>query len=337
MRCFFSILALLFGFFVPMPASAQDCGCQYQSYKFKAYFYNAHEQADSAVQCFRQAFSGGHAALNDLLMACDLAIRIDSLALARVFMLKAVDQGFSPDNYRQFVERSGRGKLDADTWIPEEALMQGYARYRNRLDTVLLKELKRLQADDQRFRTGEDSPEQDRLRAARDSANMVDLRKMVQSLDRLPDYSEVGFEGADILELLALHMGPEDLKWYLPHAIRQIRRCEYFNTDGLAYQIDRIAVSSGQALFVDEAGNLLSDTTMPVFMYGIFYSVTGYWYDISPSDGVNYFWPVFEPMLNGKLQTTRRMLCLDTLEQYRQRTPYIKSAPAGELKKMFGG
>lgn len=337
MRCFFSILALLFGFFVPMPASAQDCGCQYQSYKFKAYFYNAHEQADSAVQCFRQAFSGGHAALNDLLMACDLAIRIDSLALARVFMLKAVDQGFSPDNYRQFVERSGRGKLDADTWIPEEALMQGYARYRNRLDTVLLKELKRLQADDQRFRTGEDSPEQDRLRAARDSANMVDLRKMVQSLGRLPDYSEVGFEGVDILELLALHMGPEDLKWYLPHAIRQIRRCEYFNTDGLAYQIDRIAVSSGQALYVDDAGNLLSDTTMPVFMYGIFYSVTGYWYDISPSDGVNYFWPVFEPMLNGKLQTTRRMLCLDALEQYRLRNPYIKSAPAGELKKMFGG
>jgi hypothetical protein len=334
----FCILATIAFFNSPVFSQHSDCGCRYQYNKFKAYEYSAQGKPDSALHYFKAAFSTGHAALNDLLMAADQAIMADSQSIGRKFIIRAFRLGLTSEGYAQFLRWSGRGKISIRDWVPEDTIEQASAQYQSQLNHALLNELKRLEFNDQRFRTNEsDSPAEVDLRSVQDSINVRDLKKIVASLGHLPGYSEVGFKGVDILELLFLHMNSENLGWFLPHIIRQVRNCEYFDVDGLAYQIDRIAVSSGLALYINEKDSLVYDTHMPVFQNGQYYSVTGYWYDTSPLDGVDYFWPVFEPILTSRLKITRERLCLDTYEHYLRRYPRIKSVPISELKKLFGG
>ena len=331
---FLFLIAILFSGYRGV-SQTPSCGSIYQQNKFIAYRYSAQGKPDSALIYYKRAFATGAAAVNDMLMAADKAVLADSLTIARAFILQAFGRGLSQSGYRQFLKWSSRDKVDKENWISGDTIALLIGQYQQGLNQPLIAELKEMEENDQLGRD-DDSDLSTALTAYQDSVNAERLKKMVAALGHLPGYSEVGSDGTDVLELLFLHMNAENLGWFMPYIIDQVHKCEYFDVDGLAYQIDRIAVGSGLALYIDEHNMLKYDMTMPVFLNRQYYSVTGYWYDRSPRDEKEYFWPVFEPFRAKQLNATRERLCLDPYEHYLSRRPRTESAPAETLIKMFG-
>lgn len=320
----FCLLLLYSGTF----ARAQST-CPYFFHKYEAEKWSAAGRADSAVIAYRRAFAIQTHDLSDLLTAADRALAADSLDAARDFLLAAAHCGMSWEAVSKFSHFADL--LSPEVWNRHFRPLPPGA------DTSLIARMHRLAERDQSVRPDEGHVD-DRLMWLADSLNAAELRDIAARLGRLPGYSDLGWQGLDDLTLLFLHMDQDDLAFFMPLLIAQIRAGEFTDNEAIAYQIDRIAISSGQALYIDENDRLraLPDPMKHLTPFA-FWSVTGEWDE--PDPGGNYravAWPIYPALGEEAVNLTRSRLCLDPLESYRQRKPWVGFLPMETFRQIFG-
>mgnify|MGYP000878639897 CR=1 FL=1 len=224
-------------------------GCDYFSFKYTAESHGAASRYDSAVVYYRKAFNIHKNCMRDLLNAAGRAVSADSLDAARDFLGNAFQLGFNWDDYQTFLLHVGQGKLDTLNFTGKQEWEALFNTRNKGFDEDLIDRIKKMADRDQRYRG--DSEEDFVKMIEADSLNALDLKRMVSEKGRLPGFTDIGPEGLDDLELLFVHMNYNDLRFFTPFIISGIRRGEYFGNEGLAYQIDRLAVSPGEALYID--------------------------------------------------------------------------------------
>ncbi len=322
-----SVFCLLF-FSVQKTTTAQP-GCAYFFHKHQAETWSTSGRLDSAVTAYRRAFSIHTHDLADLLTAADRALAADSLDAAREFLFAAARCGLSWEDVCKLAHFAA--VLSPKDWSDHfRALPPG-------ADTSLIARIARLADRDQSVRPDEGDTDEQRMRAA-DSLNVAELRDIVTRLGRLPGYSDLGWQGMDNLSLLFVHMGPDDLAFFMPLVIAQIRAGEFTDNATIAYQMDRIAISSGLALYIDENDRLqaLPAPMAPLTPFA-FWSVTGEWYEQDPGGKYQAVaWPICPALGEQAVNLTRSRLCLDPLESLRLRKSWIKTLPLAEFRAVFG-
>lgn len=113
---------------------------------------------------------------------------------------------------------------------------------------------------------------------------------------------------------------------------------EYFDNEGIAYQIDCIAISSGRPLYIDENDRLVAlPEAMKPLTPVAFWSATGVWYEPDPSGRYRALaWPVWPGLGADRANETRRRLCLDTLAEQARRKPWVRMLPLAKFKESLG-
>lgn len=324
------ILCLCFG--LAGAVSAQE-GCSYFARKFEAQTFAASGQDDKAITAWRAAFSVHMKNLSDLLTAADLAFKTDSLDAAWTFLKPAPALLLTWEQYLNYARVAARGKVDPETFMDRDEWEGLLAFFSAQANQDLSQQLRRMAERDQQYRT-EEATDTEKMHEA-DSLNALELRFIVGDLHRLPGYYDVGPEGLFNLELLFIHMGFDDLQYFMPYLLASIRNGEYFANEELAYQIDRLAVSSGEALYIDEQDRLQKGAAMPSLTANASYSVMGVWYELDPASGNRVAWPVFPGLGDAGVDASRARLCLDTLVQYKARTPWLQRVDPETFKRIF--
>lgn len=322
--------ALFLLLLLPFVAAAQD-GCAYFVHKFRALEYAYNDQPDSSLIEYRRAFAVHTRDMADLLTAAQIAFQRDSLDAAALFLQAAAESGLAWPDVPVSLMASARdaGITDGDRWQTHfRGLPPG-------ADVALIARVRRLAELDQSVRPDEGEVDTRTLWAA-DSLNAAELRAIVAELGRLPGYSDLGWEGLDDLDLLFHHLQLEDLQFFMPYMIANIRTGEYLDNTTIAYQIDRIAVAEGRVLYIDETDHLQCLSARQTPLAGrAYWSVTGEWEDFLP-DGRSVLWPVFPGLGEKGANLTRQRLCLDSLEHGARRKPWLKQATAKEVRAAFG-
>lgn len=307
-------------------------GCDYFSFKYTAESHGAASRYDSAVVYYRKAFNIHKNCMRDLLNAAGRAVSADSLDAARDFLGNAFQLGFNWDDYQTFLLHVGQGKLDTLNFTGKQEWEALFNTRNKGFDEDLIDRIKKMADRDQRYRG--DSEEDFVKMIEADSLNALDLKRMVSEKGRLPGFTDIGPEGLDDLELLFVHMNYNDLRFFTPFIISGIRRGEYFGNEGLAYQIDRLAVSSGEALYIDAQDRLQQGGRMPDLTPHASWSVMGVWYDQDPETKKLIEWPVYPG--TAIANTSRSRLCLDTVEAARARMPWIQKIDFKKFTEIFG-
>ncbi|HNM27159.1 MAG TPA: hypothetical protein PKL15_17070 [Saprospiraceae bacterium] len=316
--------------FLPFAASAQD-GCAYFTHKFRAEAYMHKDRPDSSLIEYRRAFAIHTHGLADLLIASHIALQHDSLDAAACFLRAAASCGLAWQDLPIQIKSAAiaAGITDSDRWLTQFRPLPPGA------DVELIARVRRMAERDQMVRSEEVTVE-DAVMWAADSLNALDLRAIVQEMGRLPGYSDLGWEGLDDLDLLFHHMQFKDLQFFMPYVIASIRLGEYLDNTTIAYQMDRIAVSEGRALYIDEKDLLQALPAGQTPLAGrVYWSATGEWDDFLPN-GESVIWPVWPGLGEAGANKTRQRLCLDSVSDGARRKPWLRQASAKEIRTAFG-
>lgn len=323
-------IILLALFLLPSVAAAQD-GCVYFSHKYKAVVFAENEQPGNSILEYRRAFAIHTHDLADLLNAAHLALKYDSLDAATSFLNAALECGLAWEDLPLAIKIPACDAriTDFDRWYAHFHPLPPNA------DVELIARIRRMAERDQSVRDLEVEVE-DNVMWAADSLNALELRAIVAEMGRLPGYSDLGWEGLDDLDLLFHHMQFKDLQFFTPYVIAGIRTGEYTDNTTIAYQIDRIAVSEGRALYIDEEDQLRELPTPQTPLVGrAYWSVTGEWDDFLPS-GESVLWPIWPALGEAGANKTRQRLCLDPVSGVVSRKPWLRQASATAVRTAFG-
>lgn len=153
---------------------------------------------------------------------------------------------------------------------------------------------------------------------------MEELKQIVDSLGRLPLYSELGFDGSENLKTLFQHMDIKELEWFLPFAIENIKISESFLGRIFLYQIDRIGILEGKLFTVTDDYKIIEIGSRTQMKTGHLCQTFGEWFFEKGKDGHQYETP-FDPGISiEEINRVRNIFYLDDLDSKRLRTPWIK-------------
>ncbi len=327
-------IILAFILFIAVNAHSQADFCDCHKYYFKAekaYFSN---NQDSTVYYYKKAFSNPE--FDDvakIFNAADKVIRIGELEYAENLIYSARKSGTSIDGIYDFVKRHSKfefmidssklAEIEVDTPNP---------------DAFLVKELKFMQARDQMIRNEYRNKYDFDYRKLVDYGNFLMLKNILERYNgSFPELNIIGNEGEEYIETILHHF---DIQWIaeiFPALVDAIMNKGYMFNEILLYQIDRTIVAGGRVYVYDpEVGSIvpgpknatIGDSRQFYQHYGGF--------DLYDSKSKRLVWWSFQKDADKEqVNALREKLCLDSLEDYMSRRPYIEKISDEEFIELF--
>jgi hypothetical protein len=283
--------------------------------------YRSGAVPDSAIGHYQKAFDQGITDISAVLDAISCAAGAkDTLSLSR-FMALGIRHGLEPEDYRRLWGHLGKG-LDLERQLQHLDTLAFRKAHLSTLDTSLLAELALLADRDQACRSGDHTDIQAMWFA--DSMNAVALKTVVHRLGRLPHYREIGLTGSEDLGILFYHMDGPTLTYFLPYVLEAIQQNAFFDSRVILYQLDRIGMSEQRVYTLSPELTLLDLGPRTTLTGEYVCQGFGEWFhERHPTSNLSYFVPI-DPLLSlEEVDRVRALLCLDTLDNYLARHPWL--------------
>ncbi|NBC24843.1 MAG: hypothetical protein GVX78_04420 [Bacteroidetes bacterium] len=326
-------LILILTLFAGVNAYSQLSLCDCHKYYFKAEKAYYSDNQDSTVYYYKKAFSNPE--FDDvakLFNAADKVIRIGELEYAENLIYSARKSGTSIDGIYDFVKRHSKfefmidssklAKIEVDT---------------PNLDEFLVSELKFLQDRDQMIRNEYSGKYDFDYKKLIDYGNFLMLKNILERYNgSFPDLNIIGTEGEHDINTILHHFDIEWIAEIFPALVEAIHKGYTFN-ESLLYQIDRTIVMSGVVYVYDpKLGTIapgpknatIGDSQQFYQYYGGF--------DLFDSDSKKLvWWPFQKDADKNQVNALRVTLCLDSLEDYMSRRPYIEKISDAEFLELI--
>jgi hypothetical protein len=286
-----------------------------------------------ALTCYREAFRLGRKSPAAVLQAIRQATQNGRADMTATFMDHGLRIGLTPGDYARLWPVAGSGS-DLDSLLDALDTTAAIGAYRAGLDTALIRKIGRLAERDQAFRRDEiDDPGRQR---ANDSLNWADLKAIVRDLGRLPDYTELGLEGSDNLDILFYHMDLDALSWFVPHVLDAIARRESTLGHVILYQLDRIGMDDGSIYTIGAGWRVVRLGDRHRMKNGMWCQTFGEWFDEPlPPDGQPYFVPLDPSLPVAEVDRVRTLCCLDAIGSKWLRSPWLRVVSVSAFETLF--
>ena len=286
-----------------------------------------------ALSRYSEAFDLGRKSPSAVLQAIQQSTGARRPDMTMAFMEYGLRIGLTTADYARLWPVIGSGS-DVARLVSDIDTIAAIASYRAGLDTALIRQIGLLAERDQAFRGDE---RDDPVRQHRnDSLNWADLKAIVIDLGRLPDYTQIGLEGSDDLDILFYHMDLDILSWFIPHVLDAIARRESTLGHVILYQLDRIGMDDGSIYTIDDDRQVVRFGERHKMKNGMWCQSFGEWFDEPlPPDGQPYFVPLDPSMPLTEVNRVRTLLCLDRIESKWVRSPWLHVVPLAEFERLF--
>jgi len=307
------------------------CHCHKHYYKAEKAYYS--DNQDSTIYYYKKAFSNPE--FNDvakLYNAASKVIRLGDLDYAKSLLLQIRKSGSSIAGLNAFIQRHSQYNLDFDSTDLLEIAIDSFS-----VDSFLLSELKFIHDRDQKIRTDYEDIYDEKYKKLVDYGNFLILKNIIERYNGfLPDLKEIGPEGEKYIETILTHSDIEWIAEIFPSLVEAIHKGYMFN-ENLIYQIDRNIVDSGIVYIYDNKMNTIipSSKNNSIQNSAFFYQFYG-GFDISDMKNKRLVWWPFQKNADKTLiNSLRSELCLDSLDDYIARRPYIKFISDTEFLRLF--
>ncbi len=292
-----------------------------------------HGDPDEALTCYQKAFMLGRKSPSAVLQAIRQSTEAGRPDRAMAFMEYGFRIGLTTADYARLWHIIGSGS-DLERLVSDIDTIAAIASYRAGLDTALIRKIGLLAERDQAFRSEEsDDPGQQRIN---DGLNLADLKVIVRDLGRLPDYTELGLEGSDNLDILFYHMDVDALSWFMPHVIDAIARRESTLGHVILYQLDRIGMDDGSIYTIGAGRRVVRLGERHRMKNGMWCQSFGEWFDEPlPPDGQRYFVPLDPSLPLAEVDRVRTLFCLDAIESKWARSSWLRVVALDEFERLF--
>lgn len=313
-------------------SQADLCDCHRYYFKAEKAYYSNNQ--DSTVYYYKKAFSNPEFDdISKLFNAADKVIRIGELDYAENLIYSARKSGTSVDGIYDFVKRESKfgfmidssklAKIEVDT---------------PNVDEFLVNELKFMQARDQMIRNEYRNIYDFDYKKLIDYGNFLMLKNILERYNgSFPDLSIIGNEGEDYIGLILLHFDIEWIAEIFPALVEAIHKGYMFN-EGILYQIDRTITAGGKVYVYDPKLSTIvpGPKNAKIGDSELYYQYYG-GFDLSDTKNQRLVWWPFQKNADKKqVNTLREKLCLDSLEDYMARRPYIEKISDAEFLEILG-
>jgi len=290
---------------------------------FKAeQYYRSNENLEQAVQLYKCAFKNRTNDVSKIIDAISCAAKIKDEPSIISFIEHGNLAGLSPNDIERLWVRIGNG-LNYSEIISKCDTVTNRDRYLKSLNSHLIDSLRLIAFRDQEYR-GQEEDDLWSFQLRNDSLNWIDLRKMTAELNRLPKYSEIGFEGAEDLDILFYHMPKEELEWFLPYIMKNITVGESNLGEVILYQLDRIGMSEELIYSVSDKYEIIEIGKRTKLKNGYFCQAFGEWFnEKSPRDKKLYAVPVDPNISIKEVNRVRQLFGQDIIESKWKRQPWV--------------
>jgi hypothetical protein len=151
-----------------------------------------------------------------------------------------------------------------------------------------------------------------------------------------PDLNIIGNDGEGYIDLILLHFDIEWIAEIFPALVEAIHKGYTFN-EGILYQIDRTIVAGGRVYVYDpEVGSIVPGPKNATIRDSRrFYQYYG-GFDLFDSKSKRLvWWPFQKDADKEQVNALRDKLCLDSLEDYMSRRPYIEKISDEEFIELL--
>lgn len=190
--------------------------------------------------------------------------------------------------------------------------------------------------DDQEVRGESGEAYSDEEMKEMDFTNFQKLKALLALNDnQLPDRAALCPDAEEHLTTLFMHFDIEWIADLFPVLVDGIKR-GYMYGESLLYQIDRTIVDTGKLYGLKEGQLVYMGEIEPIESSPFHHQVYG-GYDLSiPSQRKLVWWPFSKSVDIELINALRHQLCLDSLEDYLERRPYILEVSDQEFLKLIG-
>ena len=296
-------------------------------------YYRQKTNILKAVELYKAAFQLNLTDGSKCLDALNAATLLKDTSSVIDFLRNCVSIGISPSSIKNLWQHLGNG-MEFEKLISELDTVIIENQYKSDLDSFLIDKLYLLSENDQKYR-GEEEFEW-RLQKSLDSLNWIELQKIVRKMGRLPKYKEIGNDGQENLEILFFHMDKETIEWFLPYIIKCVEEDNSNLGEIVLYQIDRIGMSDGLVYTITSNYKIEALSIRTKMKNGYYCQSFGEWFDEkSRIDNKVYETPL-DPILNiNEVNEIRRLFCLDSIEEKRQRKPWVNVVTIDEFESLI--
>jgi hypothetical protein len=330
MKMIFKTVLLLF----QMQELISQAVCESNHLSSKAeIYYRQKTDLQTAIEYYKESFRLKVTDGSKVLDALNAATLLNDTLSVIHFLITSVSIGISPSDIQQLWSRIGSG-MDFDYLIDQIDTTTIIEQYNSLLDTSLIKQLKCMAENDQKYRGNEELEYE--LQKSLDSLNWVELKQIVQQLGRMPYFKELGFEGQENLEILFFHMNKGIIEWFLPYIRQSVMEDNSNLSTTILYQLDRVGMSEGVIYTITEDWKIeiFSDRTR--MKNGFFCQSFGEWlYEKSLIDNKIYETPIDPRIGIDEINKIRGMFCLDRIEEKRLRRPWVKVVSISEFEHLI--
>ncbi len=327
-------LIFISAFFISSSAYSQADLCDCHKYYFRAEKAYFSDNQDSTVYYFKKAFANPE--FNDIakfLNAADKVMRLGELEYAKILLYSARRAGASKDGIHDYIKRhSHLGiMIDSSKLIKIEVDTPN-------LDEFLLNELKFMQDRDQMIRNEYTKKYDSNYKKLVDYGNFLMLKNILERYKgSFPDLNIIGNEGEQYIGTILIHF---DIHWIaeiFPALVDAIMNKGYMFNESLLYQIERNIVAGGRVYVYDpKLGTIVpGPKNATIGDSHRFYQYYG-GFDLFDSNSKKLvWWPFQKDADKQQVNALREKLCLDSLEDYMSRRPYIEKISDAEFLSLF--
>jgi hypothetical protein len=296
-------------------------------------FYRQKTNLLKAVELYKAAFQLNLTDGSKCLDALSAATMLMDTSSVIEFLGNSISIGISPASIKNLWQHLGNG-LEYNYLISNVDTTAIINKYTANLDSFMIKQLDVLAENDQKYR-GEENYEW-ALQRALDSLNWIELKAIVQKNGRLPNYEEIGLAGQENLKILFFHMDKEIMEWFIPYIIKCVNEDNSNLGRIVLYQLDRIGMSEGLVFTITSNYKIETLSIRTKMKNGYYCQSFGEWFDeTSRIDNKVYETPI-DPNLNiNEVNEIRKLFCLDSIEEKRQRKPWVNVVTIGEFESLI--
>jgi len=320
MSKYFIVILIVFISITEMFSQINICECYKYYFKAEKDFYN--NNLDSVSFYYKKAFSNPvFGNTSNYFNAADKLIRIGKLEFAKELLMGSASKEVKFLGIQNFINRYPKINFSIDS-----SKLSFYKVDSIKLDKLLLYELSFLYNRDQMIRNEYEGLYQDEYIKNVDYGNFLQLKNIIDRFQgKFPDLNLIGQDGERYISTILLHFDIEWLSEIFPALIDAIHKGYLINED-LIYQIDRSIVDSGKVYIYDsKLERLVYATNTPSILNSKFFYQFYGGYEINFIKERGIFWWPFPTNLNKfEVNSLRSILCLDSLDDYISRKPYIK-------------
>ena len=296
-------------------------------------YYRSGEELERAANLYYLAFKRNLKNGSTILDAITCATKIKNEHFAIEFLKTGLETGLEVGDYKRLWSHLGNG-MDMDPLLEKIDTAAIIKEYNGTLNHALISRIKTMADRDQMYRSQDVFDEV--LQRRNDSINWRELKFITDSLGHLPKYAEVGFKGTENLETIFHHMDKNELEWFLPYIINNIKENECFWGETILYQLDRTGMGAGVVYTITDDLKIIESGQRTRINEEMVCQSFGEWFDEkNAEDNALYATPIDPILPLEDVNRIRNLFCLDNMESRWKRKPWVTVLSLAEFKVKF--